>query len=132
MSCLRSLPAIESKKRTMRTCKTSFKVATSAAIFSVLAGLNAQIAQAINLNFTLYNETSKTIYYLYVSAARSNTWGSDILGAGVIASGGYENITFPNQSSSSPCIYDIRVVFNDGTKSEGRHNLCEVSSVTVR
>lgn len=121
-----------SKKKIMSICKASLKVATSTVVFSVLAGFNAQIARANHLNFTLYNETSKSIYYLYVSPARSDTWGSDVLGDDVLSSGEYTRITFPNQTSNSPCIYDVKAVFRDGTKSVGRHNLCEFDSVTIR
>ena len=112
--------------------KASLKLATSTAIFSMLAGFNAQLARAVHLNFTLYNETSKSIQYLYVSAARSNTWGPDILGSGVLRSGAYTRITFPNQTSESRCIYDIKVVFADRTKSIDRYNLCQTDSITVR
>jgi len=58
-----------SKKKFMSICKASLKLVTSTAIFSMLAGFN-QPARADHLNFTLYNETSKSIYFLYVSAAR--------------------------------------------------------------
>lgn len=116
----------------MTICKASLKYATSTAIFSILAGFNAQLAYADHLNFTLYNETSKSIHYLYVSAARSDKWGRDILGTDVLKSGQYTRITFPNQTSDSPCIYDIKVVFADRTNIVGRHNLCQADSVTVR
>lgn len=116
----------------MSICKASRKFATSTVIFSMLSGFNAQLARADHLNFTLYNETSKSIYSLYVSAARSNTWGPDILGNGVLNSGEYTRITFPNQTSDSPCIYDVKVVFEDRTTSVNRHNLCQIDSITVR
>lgn len=121
-----------SKKKFMSICKTSLKLATSTAIFSMLAGVNAQLVRADHLNFTLYNETSRSIYLLYVSPARSPSWGSDVLGTDVLKSGGYTRITFPNQSSASPCIYDVKVVFDNRTNSVGRYNLCEVDSITVR
>lgn len=121
-----------SKKEFMSICKASLKLATSTAIFSMLAGLNAQVARADHLNFTLYNETSKSIYSVYVSPARSDSWGSDILGTDVLMSGEYQPIIFPNETSDSPCIYDVQVVFEDDTQREGRYNLCEIESVNVR
>lgn len=121
-----------SKKKFMNICKASLKLATSTVFFSIFAGFNAQLARADHLNFTLYNETSKSIYSLYVSAARSNTWGPDILGNSVLKSGEYTRIIFPNQTSDSPCIYDVKVVFEDRTNSVARHNLCQFDSVTVR
>ena len=121
-----------SKEKLMSICKASFKFAISTVIFSICAGFDAQLARADHLNFTLYNETSKSIYYLYVAAARSNSWGSEILGNDVLRSGEFTRITFPNQTSDSPCIYDVRVVFSDTTNSVVRHNLCELDSITVR
>jgi hypothetical protein len=121
-----------SKKKFMSIGKASLKLATSTAIFSMLAGFNAQPAHADNRDFTLYNETSKSIYFLYVSPARSDTWGSDILGRDVLRSGQYTRITFPDSNFNSPCIYDVKVVFEDRTNSVGRHDLCEINSVTVR
>ncbi|HBL13952.1 MAG TPA: hypothetical protein DD379_21670 [Cyanobacteria bacterium UBA11162] len=112
--------------------KASLKFAASTATFSLLAGLNAQLAHADHLDFTLYNESSKPIYYLYVSAARSDTWGQEILGSDVLYSGEYTRITFPTQTSESPCIYDIRVIFADKTTIQDRFNLCESDSVTIR
>ncbi|RAM52443.1 MAG: hypothetical protein C6Y22_06190 [Hapalosiphonaceae cyanobacterium JJU2] len=120
------------QKKFLSICEVSLKLATSTAIFSMLAGFNAQPARADHLNFTLYNETSESIYFLYVSAARSNRWGPDILGRDVLRSGEYTRITFPNQNSNSPCIYDVKVVFEDRTNSVGRYNLCEIDSVTAR
>jgi len=122
----------ESKEKLMSICKASLKFATSTVIFSICAVFNAQLARADHLNFTLYNETSKSIYFLYVSAARSNRWGSDILGTDVLMSGGSTRITFPNQTSDSPCIYDVKVIFDNRTNSVARHNLCKVDSITVR
>jgi spore coat protein U-like protein len=112
--------------------KTSLKFATSTAIFSMVAGFNAQLAHADHLDFTLYNESSKTVNNLYVAAARDKVWGKDILGSKVLESGGSTRITFPNQTSESPCIYDVMLIFTDRTKSTGRHNLCKVDSITVR
>jgi hypothetical protein len=50
-----------SKRKFMTICKDSLKLATSTAIFWMLAGFNAQLAHADHLDFTLYNESSKTI-----------------------------------------------------------------------
>lgn len=84
-----------------------------------------------HLNFTLYNESSISVYHLYVKAARSNRWGADIL-SNPLRSGEYTRITFPNQNSDSPCIYDIKAVLADRSEKSGRFNLCERDSVTVR
>ncbi len=121
-----------SERKFMTIGKASLKFAASTAIFSMINGFNVQLAHADHLNFTLYNESSKTIRNLYVAAARSDRWGRDILGSNVLESGDYTRITFPNQTAESPCIYDVKIIFTDRTTSTGRHNLCKFDSVTVR
>jgi hypothetical protein len=118
-------------KGNMAIRKALLKLATSASVLSLLTGLSAQLAYAEHLNFTLYNGSRKTIYYLYVSATGSPL-GQDVLGSGVLESGGSTRITFPNQSPESPCTYNVKVVFADGTEVQDRFNLCESDSVTVR
>jgi len=111
---------------------TTLKLVTSTAIFSLISNFHVRSASADHLNFTLYNESSKSINYLYVSPARSSKWGSNILNK-VVKSGDYTRITFPNQTSDSPCIYDIAAIFADRTKVEKRFNLCGSNNdVTIR
>jgi len=111
---------------------TTLKLVTSTAVFSLISIFHVRSASADHLNFTLYNESSKSVKYLYVSPARSNKWGSNIL-TRIVKSGDYTRVTFPNQTSDSPCIYDIATVFADRTKVEKRFNLCqENNDVTIR
>jgi len=84
------------KKKFIDIFKASLKLATSTVIVSILASFNAQSARADHLNFTLYNESSRAIYYLYVSAARSSTWGPDILGSDILSSGEYTGLFHSN------------------------------------
>jgi len=102
---------------------TSLLLATGFVVKPVLAD---------HLNFTFYNESSKPIYALYVSAAHFRDWGSDILGTDTLGMGESTRITFPGQDNDSPCIYDIKAVFTDNSVSTGRYNLCAADYVTVR
>ena len=111
--------------------KASLGFVTSTAVFAILSGFLPQSVRANHLDFTLYNESSQSIHYLYVSPARSDDWGDNILN-NTLRSGGYTRITFPNQNNDSPCIYDIAVIFSDRRVSKSRVNLCESSSVTAR
>ena len=108
------------------------KLSISSVIAVSAIGWLAPIVRANHLDFTLYNESSYSIFYFYVSPARSTSWGSDVLGKSVLMSGGSTNISFPNQNSDSPCIWDVKAVFKDKTSRESRVNPCESKSVTVR
>jgi hypothetical protein len=88
-------------------------------------------AHADHLNFTLYNSSGKTIRRLYVSPASSNSWGRDVLGLDVLYDGASTRINFPGQNSSSPCWWDVKVVFRSGSSSVGEYNLCRTRSITV-
>jgi hypothetical protein len=56
------------------------------------------------------NGAGQSIYYLYVSAASSSSWGSDQLGSSVIANGSSFTLTSVPAGS-----YDVKVIFADGT-----------------
>jgi hypothetical protein len=108
------------------------KLGMSSIAAVLVTGWMAPVARANHLNFTLYNESSYSIWYFYVSPARSNSWGSDVLGRTTLKSGESTPITFTNQSDDSPCIWDVKAVFQDNTNRINRVNLCETRSVTVR
>ena len=88
-------------------------------------------AYANHLNFTLYNESGRTISRLYVSPSSSDMWGRDVLGTDVLNNGFSTRISFPGQSENSPCWWDVKVVFGDGSSSTGNYNLCQTRSITV-
>jgi hypothetical protein len=94
------------------------------------AGLELQ-ARADHLNFTLYNESGRTITRLYISPSSSSKWGGDVLGLDVLNNGSSTRINFPGQSSESPCWWDVKVVFGGGSSSTGAYNLCRTRSITV-
>jgi len=58
---------------------------------------------------TIYNETGYFIYFIYVSSASTENWGSDLLGTNVLAPGQAFVVTVP-----VPGRYDIRLVDSDG------------------
>ncbi len=56
--------------------------------------------------------------------------GGDLLGQNVLRNGQTFDVSFPQRSSE--CLWDIKVVYNDGDQSELRQvNLCRVSRVTM-
>ncbi|QCI68896.1 hypothetical protein [Phreatobacter stygius] len=100
----------------------------SLAAASVVVSTEA-FAQA-QQNFSLVNRTGFQVNEVYVSPSANNNWGRDILGDGVMPSGTRRNITFPRRTQA--CMFDLRIVYDDGDKSEAREiNLCQVSNVTL-
>ena len=81
-------------------------------------------------DFTLVNRTGYQIDEVYVGPVSQSHWGQDVMGKDAIANGDTADITF--NGSSNACKWDIKVVYNDGDKSEFRAvNLCNVSRVTL-
>ncbi|SNR99527.1 MULTISPECIES: argininosuccinate lyase [unclassified Azospirillum] len=81
-------------------------------------------------NFTLKNRTGYTISEVYVSPAKSDDWEEDILGRDVLSEGERVDITFSRKEKS--CIWDLKVVYDDGTPAEWEgFNLCEVSTISI-
>ena len=88
----------------------------------------ATSAFADERDFTLHNNSSVDIYYVYVSPSSSNFWGGDVLGEDVLPSGDLVDITFDDPRTT--CVWDIKAVARDS--SEGyiyKVDLCSVSDV---
>ena len=91
--------------------KFARRAVIGAAVMAMMAG--TAVAQQYNRVMTVHNETSATIMYLYSTNTSTGDWGSDILGADVIPSGG-----------------SIVVDFDDGGEAELRSiNVCAESDV---
>lgn len=93
--------------------------------------LNAQTALADQRDFTIENNNELAIVEVYVSAGNSQYWGSDILKGtiDILPSGEESEIGFSN--SSNQCVYDIKVVYENGTYDMMQQaNLCEITSVS--
>lgn len=87
-------------------------------------------ASADQRDFTLVNETGRTITNAYVSSSNYSHWGSDVLGSDVLPSGRSTGIRFTG-GASAQCYYDIRVVTRGGAEGTLYEvNLCATSTVT--
>ncbi|WP_144299999.1 Tat pathway signal protein [Elioraea rosea] len=93
-----------------------------------LAGLASAPAEAQqNPDFWIVNNSGRTITEVYVSSSAVNNWGQDRLGQNVLNSGMRFAIRPPRDGT---CVFDIRVVYTDGTAEERRRlNTCNASEV---
>ena len=81
-------------------------------------------------DFALTNKTGYTISEVYVAPTKSRDWEEDVMGQDVLGNGERVTIGFPKKDKA--CIYDLRVVFDDGDEADWREfNLCEVSRITL-
>jgi hypothetical protein len=85
-------------------------------------------AVAGDQDFTLHNNTSKTLKELYVSPHSSDDWGDDILGEDTLESGKSVDVKFPR--AEDKCHWDVKGEFEGGATAEVDDvDFCSVSEV---
>ena len=97
---------------------------------SAAAMLLAQSAFADPRDFTLKNNSSVDISYVYVSPADVQDWGDDVMGSDVLPAGSSVDIAF-KKFDGTTCNYDVKVIGVQG--QEGylyKVNLCSIDTVT--
>lgn len=93
---------------------------------------NANSALADQRDFTVHNETGQEIYYLYVSASSSDSWGEDVLGENTVLSPGNSVFVYFDIYSDT-CLYDIRAVTQSGAELDDRQvNLCQITDYYIQ
>ena len=102
-------------------------LALLAASFLVF-GAGSASAQSNNPDFRVNNRTNTVINEIYVSSAREQSWGRDLLGQNVLSPGQSFMVSLP----AGQCLNDIRVVFATGQSMERRAvNTCEITDFNV-
>src|SRR3954467_10455966 len=106
-------------------------VAAPLAMLAVGAMLLAPLsASADQRDFTLVNNTGRTITNAYVSSSNNGNWGRDVLGRDVLPSGRSTGIEFAGGARGQG-YYDIRVITRGGAEGALYEvNLCSTSTVT--
>lgn len=89
----------------------------------------AATSNAQDVNFLLTNQSGSTLMEFYASPENVSAWEEDILGNGVLESGYVLNIVIADNRSQ--CIYDMRMVFNDGGELLDTVNICEMGGYTI-
>ena len=88
-------------------------------------------ALAETQDFVFINSTGYVVQELYVSPSRANNWEEDVLGTNQLPSGQRATIRFNGDSGA--CLYDIKLVHDDGDEASWTGiNLCEVSVVNAK
>jgi hypothetical protein len=108
------------------------KIARRAVIGACLATVAAGAAWAAQDNYdrrvTVNNNTGVTLTHLYSTNSGQASWGSDLLGSGVIGSGSGVRVNFDDGTGA--CLFDVRARFADGDVVEQyRINVCQVSYI---
>lgn len=82
-------------------------------------------------DFTLHNNTGKTIDEVYVAPSGQKEWGDDVLGEDdVLGSGQQVNIVFSRKNKVNN--YDINVVFTDGKDATWTNfDLSTITDITI-
>lgn len=102
----------------------------AAAVVAVTIGLTG-LAQAADQDATLINRTGATIESLTVSVAGTNSLQENVLDEDdTLANGDFATIAFDQETRG--CLYDLKVVYDDGSASAwSKVNLCESSRIAI-
>lgn len=102
-----------------------------AAVTIGLPTLSARPAvQNAKLDFTLINKTGLTIHELYVSPAKDDEWGEDILGQDVLKNGEKVDIEFSPKAKT--CNWDLKIVDEEKDSVEWTNlDLCKANEITL-
>lgn len=84
-------------------------------------------AQWTDPSFRVLNRSAGVVQELYASPSTQPNWGQDRLGAEVIQPGASHIVRLPTDGN---CVYDLRVVYEDG-RSEEKRNLDTCNLVDV-
>ncbi len=97
---------------------------------AALLSLAAVPAAAGQQDFSLKNKTGYTIEKVYVSAASTDDWEEDVLGADVLSDGDAVEISFDRTETA--CKYDLKVVYDDQEEAVWAGlDLCTISDVEI-
>jgi hypothetical protein len=110
---------------------TMLKILFGTALF--LTGLSAAAQAQSKQDFQLVNKTGYDISEIYISAAKADDWGDDLLedSDDTLEDGKSVPINFTNAKT---CIWDIKVVYDADDSEAIWHDidLCKIRKITLR
>jgi hypothetical protein len=88
-------------------------------------------AQDAKQDFKLVNKTGYELKALYVSPAKSDDWGDNILGEQVVGDSQVVNVHFSPKAGT--CKWDLKVTYTDDDSNAvwGNIDLCTVEKITI-
>lgn len=106
-----------------------FKLTGGLAALVLLAGAVPAFAQ--NVEFTLINNSSYALHYIYTTPSESDEWGDNLLGdEGVLESGAQGVVSIGD--GSDQCLYDFRFETEEGHTVEAEGvDICTLANYTV-
>ncbi|MBF0677343.1 MAG: hypothetical protein IR164_00220 [Devosia sp.] len=105
------------------------KLLGAVAALTLFAAVSPAIAQ--DVEFTLINNSSHTLTYLYVAPSNTEDWGDDLLGEKGILEAGYEASVFIGDGSDQ-CLYDLRFETAEGAELDVYEvDICSLGSYTL-
>jgi hypothetical protein len=115
------------ERRRVNTCSIS-EVAFTAPAATPRSGQGPVQPAGPNPDFRLVNRSGRVITEVYVSSSASQAWGPDRLGRNVLGAGQSMIINLPRDGT---CVFDVRVVYDNGTATERRRvNTCAITEMT--
>jgi hypothetical protein len=92
--------------------------------------LTGAVGLACDKNFKVYNDTDKSMTKFFVSPEKSDNWEENVLSGDIEPDTSLPvDMTSDTRNNS---LYDVKAVFDDGTKSEGyKINLCRARSIHI-
>jgi hypothetical protein len=102
----------------------------AAAALSAMLLAPAASAQTDSIDFTLSNDTDRTLLSLYISLPSTDQWEEDIFGADVLEPG--DTFVISIDDGLPECVYDIRADFTDGSQIDIRNvDFCELDGAAL-
>ena len=113
--------------------KLLFRRLGKIAALAVVCALTATLAGpsfAGDQDFTLHNQTGKTVQELYLSPHSENEWEEDVLSDEILENGEELEIKFDRKENAES--WDMKVVFSDGKSSVWtKLKLTELTDITI-
>lgn len=101
----------------------------SLAALALLVSALPSLAQTVE--FTLINDSARSLHYFYTSPSNDTNWGYDLLGDDGTLESGYEG-TVTIGDGSDECLYDFKFVMEDGSETVvSEVDICSLDSYTI-
>jgi hypothetical protein len=110
--------------------RLALRTGIASVLLLAFIALSSAVGLACNKNFKVYNKTDKTMVKFFVSPYQSDDWEDNVLRSDVEPDTKIPvDMSDDNRNNS---LYDVKAVFDDGTKSEGyKINLCRAAQINI-